>query len=58
MYDNKEFRKIELRLWMIFMEKDHFKGILKDYCILEGFVVVLRADNIRYACASFAHFCP
>lgn len=58
MYDEKDFGKIELRPWMLFMDKNHLKGVLKDYCIQEGFAItVLSADNRRYTCTCSAEVC-
>ncbi|XP_056688621.1 uncharacterized protein [Spinacia oleracea] len=49
MYEDKEFGRIELRPWMIFTDKDHFKDTLKDYCIQEKFSInVLYADKKIY----------
>ncbi|KAH9626339.1 hypothetical protein KSS87_000571 [Heliosperma pusillum] len=48
-YDDKEFGSIRLRPWMLFMDKEHFKDVVRDFCIQEGFyVIVLKADNSRY----------
>ncbi|XP_074274033.1 uncharacterized protein LOC141597467 [Silene latifolia] len=49
MYDDKGFGAITLRPWMLFMDKEHFKDVLRDYCIQEGFyVIVVKADSKRY----------
>ncbi|XP_074304697.1 uncharacterized protein LOC141639481 [Silene latifolia] len=49
LYDDKAFGSISLRSWMLFMDKEHFKDVLRDYCIQEGFyLIVLKADNTRY----------
>ncbi|KAL2892794.1 Ribonuclease R [Bienertia sinuspersici] len=41
--------KIRLKAWQLFVDKDHFKYVLRDYCIQEGFaLVVKKADNKRY----------
>ncbi|KAL1805200.1 hypothetical protein ACET3Z_028268 [Daucus carota] len=48
MYDAKEFGKIQLRPWMLFMDKAHLKSVVRDYCIQEGFAIVVdAAHNIR-----------
>ncbi|KAL2933721.1 hypothetical protein RDABS01_016840, partial [Bienertia sinuspersici] len=48
-YDDAEMGKIRLKSWQLFVDKDHFKDVLRDYCIQEGFaLVVKKADNERY----------
>ncbi|WOG99466.1 hypothetical protein DCAR_0518818 [Daucus carota subsp. sativus] len=32
-YEDKEFGKIILKPWMIFLDKNHYKNTLNDYCI-------------------------
>lgn len=32
-YEEKEWRKIIFRPWMIFIDKDHLKDTVRDYCI-------------------------
>ena len=58
MYDAKEFGKIQLRPWMLFMDKAHLKSVVRDYCIQEGFAIVVdAADNIRYRCSCSSEVC-
>ncbi|XP_021752033.1 uncharacterized protein LOC110717599 [Chenopodium quinoa] len=48
-YDDAEFGRISLRPWQLFVDKDHFKEALRDYCIQEGFSLVVRKSEIdRY----------
>lgn len=57
-YEDKPFGKIDLKPWMIFMDKHHFKQILNDYCIQEGFAInVIKADNTRYTGTCYAACC-
>ncbi|XP_063935333.1 uncharacterized protein LOC108226826 isoform X1 [Daucus carota subsp. sativus] len=58
LYTDEEFGKIKLKPWMIFLDKDHFKEKLKDYCVQEGFAInVLWADNTRYTATCYAECC-
>ena len=58
MYDAKEFGKIQLRPWMLFMDKAHLKSVVRDYCIQEGFAIVVdAAHNIRYRCSCSSEVC-
>ncbi|KAK9682094.1 hypothetical protein RND81_10G049700 [Saponaria officinalis] len=45
--DCTDFGAIRLRPWMLFMDKDHFKDVLRDYCIQEGFLLLLRRLTIE-----------
>ena len=57
-YESKNFGKIELKSWMLFLDKDHFKDTIKDYFIEEGFAItVLAADNTRYTATCSAYCC-
>lgn len=57
-YESKEIGKIQLKSWMIFMDKKHFKETLKDYCIQEGFAItIIKADNTRYTSTCLAACC-
>ncbi|KAL9225036.1 hypothetical protein vseg_001008 [Gypsophila vaccaria] len=48
-YDGSEFGAIKLRPWMLFMDKNHFRDVLIDNYIQEGFyVVVVKANNSIY----------
>ncbi|KAL2932594.1 NAD kinase [Bienertia sinuspersici] len=48
-YDDAGIGKIRLRQWQLFVDKDHFKDVLRDFCVQEGFSLVVRkADNERY----------
>lgn len=45
-YEDKEFGKIALKPWMIFLDKSHLKEKLKDYCMQEGFALnILWTDH-------------
>lgn len=49
MYEDKDFGAIQLRPWNIFADKEHFKEVVKDFCIQEWFLIVVRrSDNHRY----------
>lgn len=51
MYVEEEFGKIELMAWMIFVDKEHFKGVLRDYYIQCGFdLVVVKSNPTRFTC--------
>lgn len=57
-YEDRDFGKIVLRPWMIFMDKNHFKDTLKDYAIQEGFAInVLATVNTRYTGTCYAENC-
>ncbi|XP_021717066.1 uncharacterized protein LOC110684924 isoform X2 [Chenopodium quinoa] len=48
-FEEAEFGKIRLKQWQLFVDKDHFKDALRDFCIQEGFALVVnKADNRRY----------
>ncbi|KAL2928480.1 Altered inheritance of mitochondria protein 23 mitochondrial [Bienertia sinuspersici] len=48
-YDDAGIGKVRLRQWQLFVDKDHFKDVLRDFCVQEGFSLVVRkADNERY----------
>ncbi|XP_021747291.1 uncharacterized protein LOC110712855 [Chenopodium quinoa] len=48
-YDDADIGRIRLRAWQLFMDKDHFRDVLRDFCVQEGFsLVVKKADNDRY----------
>ncbi|KAL2926583.1 Serine/threonine-protein kinase STE7-like protein [Bienertia sinuspersici] len=48
-FDDAEIGKIRLRPWQLFVDKEHFKDALRDYCIQEGFALVVnKANNLRY----------
>ncbi|KAL2930826.1 Inactive 7-epi-sesquithujene synthase [Bienertia sinuspersici] len=48
-YDDVELGKIRLKPWQLFVDKDHLKDVIRDFCIQEGFsLVVVKADNERY----------
>ncbi|KAL2935886.1 Valine--tRNA ligase [Bienertia sinuspersici] len=48
-YDDADLGKIMLKPWQLFVDKDHLKEVLRDYCVQEGFaLVVQKADNGRY----------
>lgn len=58
LYEDKEFGKIVLRPWMLFLDKSHFRDTLKDYCVQEGFAInVLATDNKRYSGTCYAQCC-
>lgn len=40
LYEEKEFGKIVLKPWMIFLDKAHLKKKLKDYCVQDYCVQV------------------
>ncbi|XP_074270995.1 uncharacterized protein LOC141594912 [Silene latifolia] len=49
LYENKVFCAIRLKPWQLFMDKDHFKDVLRHYCVQEGFsLVVVKAESNRY----------
>ena len=57
-YEDKEFGKIKLKPWMIFLDRGHFKDTLRDYCVQEGFAInVLWADKTRYTATYYAECC-
>ncbi|CAO2840852.1 unnamed protein product [Amaranthus hypochondriacus] len=44
-----EFGAIVLKPWQLFIDKQHLRDVVRDYCIQCGFsVVVVRAKNHRY----------
>ncbi|KAL2899669.1 putative aarF domain-containing protein kinase 1 [Bienertia sinuspersici] len=48
LYGNEEYGKIELRPWMLFLEKDHLRSVAREYCIQCGFsVIVEKVSNTR-----------
>ncbi|KAL2944424.1 Sialidase [Bienertia sinuspersici] len=48
-YDDADLGKIKLKPWQLFVDKDHLKEVLRDYCLQEGFaLVVQKGDNGRY----------
>ncbi|XP_021749127.1 uncharacterized protein LOC110714883 [Chenopodium quinoa] len=48
-FEETEFGNIKLKPWQLFVDKDQFRDVLRDFCIQEGFsLVVRRADNFRY----------
>lgn len=49
MYDDVDMGMIDLKPWMMFVDKEHFKDTLRDYCIQEGVaLVVRRSEGARY----------
>lgn len=43
---------------MLFMDKNHFKSVLKDYCIQEGCAItILVADNTKHRCTCLVEVC-
>ncbi|KAK9733693.1 hypothetical protein RND81_04G085100 [Saponaria officinalis] len=49
LYDDKEFGSIMLRPWQLFLDKQHFRYVLRDFCIQEGFyVIVHKTYHKRY----------
>lgn len=49
MFEEKKIGEIKLKKWQLFVDKDHLKDSIRNYCIQEGFSFVVRkADNIRY----------
>ncbi|KAL2902276.1 Zinc finger CCHC domain-containing protein 12 [Bienertia sinuspersici] len=46
-YQDKDFRKIEIKEWQLFIDKLHLREVLRDYCIQSGFVVVVETANTR-----------
>ncbi|KAH9609361.1 hypothetical protein KSS87_015344 [Heliosperma pusillum] len=50
MYLPQEWGSITLRPWLMFISKSEFQLVLADYCIQEGFsLVVLKSDIMRYS---------
>ncbi|KAL2928918.1 Villin-4, partial [Bienertia sinuspersici] len=48
-FEDAEIGDIKLKKWQLFVDKEHFKDSLRDYCIQEGFaLVVVKSDNVRY----------
>lgn len=49
MYKDEEFGKIVIKEWKLFTDKQHFRDVVKDYCIQCGFSVIIDyANNSRY----------
>lgn len=49
MYPDEEFGKIGLKPWQIFMDKQHLRDVVRDYCIQSGFsIIVASANNLKY----------
>lgn len=52
------FGGIKLSQWQRFSDKDHIKDVVRDFCIQEGFsVIVLKADDLRYTVESATKGC-
>lgn len=48
-FDDPGFVRISLKSWMLFVDKEHFKDFLRDYCVQEGYdLVVKKANNDIY----------
>ncbi|XP_021714774.1 uncharacterized protein LOC110682754 isoform X1 [Chenopodium quinoa] len=45
-YDDAEMGRIALRPWKMFVDRDHFKDALRDFCIQEGFSLVVRRQSM------------
>lgn len=43
---------------MIFSDKSHFKMVLKDFCVQEGFPIVVKVENKRYTTVCAPEGCP
>ncbi|XP_021740635.1 uncharacterized protein LOC110706941 [Chenopodium quinoa] len=41
-FEEAEFGKIRLKQWQFFVDKEHFKDALRDFCIQEGFALVVN----------------
>ncbi|XP_021749859.1 uncharacterized protein LOC110715580 [Chenopodium quinoa] len=53
-YKDEGFGKIVLKPWQLFMDKQHLRDVVRDYCIQCGFAVVVEwASNKRYCCRCF-----
>ncbi|KAL2943338.1 Maturin [Bienertia sinuspersici] len=49
LFNDDEFGKIILKPWQLFMDKQHLRDVVRDYCIQQGFsIIVDRATNTRY----------
>ncbi|KAL2893341.1 hypothetical protein RDABS01_009250 [Bienertia sinuspersici] len=49
MFKDEGYGKIVLKPWKIFLDKNHLKDVIRDYCIQSGFsIVVERANNRMY----------
>ncbi|KAK9674005.1 hypothetical protein RND81_12G204600 [Saponaria officinalis] len=58
MYTPKRWGEIVLKPWLMFMSKGDFLSVLSDYCVQEGFsVVVLKFDKHRYTAEYSGQMC-
>ncbi|XP_074264169.1 uncharacterized protein LOC141586750 [Silene latifolia] len=49
MYLPQRWGEITLKPWLLFISKDEFMSVFSDYCIQQGFsVVVIKSDRVRY----------
>lgn len=57
-YVDKKFGEIELRPWQLFVDKQHLRDVVRDYCIQNHFaVIVLSANNIKWTVTCSAANC-
>ena len=56
-YKDEGFGKKVLKEWQLFVDKQHLRDVVRDYCIQCGFVVVVDyASTKRYAArCSYIH---
>ncbi|KAL2931827.1 L-threonine 3-dehydrogenase [Bienertia sinuspersici] len=49
MFKDQDYGKIVLKPWQIFLDKNHLRDVIRDYCIQSGFsIIVERAINSMY----------
>ena len=49
-YKDEGFGKIVLKPWQLFIDKQHLRDIVRDYCIQCGFAIIVDyASNFRYS---------
>ncbi|XP_021741298.1 uncharacterized protein LOC110707579 [Chenopodium quinoa] len=57
-WSNLPFGSIQLEPWLIFENKQQFHEVFRDFCIQEGFVVIVGyADNYRYTAKCMINDC-
>ncbi|XP_074297218.1 uncharacterized protein LOC141627920 [Silene latifolia] len=58
MYTPARWGHIVLKPWLMFMSKGEFLSVLSDYCVQEGFsVIVLKSDKRRYTAECSGKLC-
>ncbi|XP_048493289.1 uncharacterized protein LOC125493809 [Beta vulgaris subsp. vulgaris] len=57
-WNEEPFGSIKLEPWLIFPTREVFLEVLRDFCIQEGFgLLVLKADNKRFTAACIMEAC-